>query len=115
MRRLYQKIYLVFLASLIAVVAIGGLSWRMGQANLPHSEGLDFAGELVLAALPPAAALPQAQHRAVERLGPHVRVRVPLFLQNPPPVAAARRPLPPPPPLAAGRGPVRARRGAAWR
>src|SRR5258707_899805 len=75
MRRLYQKIYLVFLASLIAVVAISGLSWRIGQANLPHSEVLDLAGELVLAALPPAVAPPQAQQRAVERLGRQLRIR----------------------------------------
>ena len=96
MRRLYQKIYLVFLASLIAVVAISGLSWRIGQANLPHSEVLDLAGELVLAALPPADAPPQAQQRAVERLGRQLRIDVALFDQNRAPVAAAGRPLPPP-------------------
>src|SRR5258708_13128600 len=107
MRRLYQKIYLVFLASLIAVVAISGLSWRMGQANLPHSEVLDFAGELVLAALPPADAPPQAQQRAVERLGRQLRIDVALFDQNPAPGPAAGRPFPPPPsaPAAARRLP----------
>src|SRR6266404_4491491 len=89
MRRLYQKIYLVLLASLIAVVAISGLSWRIGQPNLPHSEVLDLAGELVLAALPPADAPPQAQQRAVERLGRQLRIDVALFDQSRAPVAAA--------------------------
>jgi signal transduction histidine kinase len=114
MRRLYQKIYLVFLASLIAVVAISGLSWRMGQANLPHSEVLDFAGELVLAALPPADATPQAQQRAVERLGRQLRIDVALFDQNRAPVAAAGRPLPQPTPAAASGSWLRGRGGPAW-
>src|SRR5215470_4503419 len=114
MRRLYQKIYLVFLASLIAVVAISGLSWRMGQANLPHSEMLDFAGELVLAALPPADAPPQALQRAVERLGRQLRIDVALFDQNRALVAAAGRPLPQPASAAASGGWLRGRGGPAW-
>src|SRR5215467_8986470 len=114
MRRLYQKIYLVFLASLIAVVAISGLSWRMGQANLPHSEVLDFAGELVLAALPPADALPQAQQRAVERLGRQLRIDIALFDQSRAPIAAAGRPLPQPISAAASGGWLHGRGGPAW-
>src|SRR5260370_18865394 len=117
MRRLYQKIYLVFLASLIAVVPISGLSWRIGQANLPHSEVLDLAGELVLAALLPADAPPQLQQRAVERLAPQLRIDIALFGQSRAPVAAARPPLPPATPApATGRWvdapgrPARARR-----
>jgi len=114
MRRLYQKIYLVFLASLIAVVAISGLSWRIGQANLPHSEVLDLAGELVLAALPPADAPPQAQQRAVERLGRQLRIDVALFDQNRAAVAAAGRPLPQPTSVAASGGWLHGRGGPAW-
>ena len=114
MRRLYQKIYLVFLASLIAVVAISGLSWRIGQANLPHSEVLDLAGELVLAALPPADAPPQAQQRAVERLGRQLRIDVALFDQSRAPVAAAGRPLPQPTSVAPSGGWLYGRGGPAW-
>jgi signal transduction histidine kinase len=114
MRRLYQKIYLVFLASLIAVVAVSGLSWRIGQANLPHSEVLDLAGELVLAALPPADAPLQAQQRAVERLGRQLRVDIALFDQNRAPVAAAGRPLPQPTSVAASGGWLHGRGGPAW-
>jgi signal transduction histidine kinase len=114
MRRLYQKIYLVFLASLIAVVAISGLSWRMGQANMPHNEALDLAGELVLAALPPADAAPQVQQRAVERLGRQLRIDVALFDQNRAPVAAVGRPLPPPTAVGETGGWLHDRRGLAW-
>jgi signal transduction histidine kinase len=114
MRRLYQKIYLVFLASLIAVVAISGLSWRIGQANLPHSEVLDLAGELVLAALPPADAPPQAQQRALERLGRQLRIDVALFDHNRAPVAAAGRPLPQPTSVGENGGWLRGRGGPAW-
>src|SRR5215471_13178338 len=114
MRRLYQKIYLVFLASLIAVVAISGLSWRIGQANLPHSEVLDLAGELVLAALPPADAPPQAQQRAVERLGRQLRIDVALFDHNRDRVAAAGRPLPRPTSVGENGGWLRGRGGPSW-
>jgi signal transduction histidine kinase len=95
MRRLYQKIYLVFLASLLAVgVVISGLAWRIGQANLPHKEALELAGELAFAALPPADAPPREQQRAVERLGGRLRVDMALFDQNRTLVAAVGRPLP---------------------
>src|SRR5262249_42538354 len=114
MRRLYQKIYLVFLASLIAVAAISGLSWRIVQTNLPHSEVLDFAGELVLAALPPADAPSQAQQRAVERLSRQLRIDIALLDQNRAAVAAAGRPLPQPTSAAASGGWLHGRGGASW-
>jgi signal transduction histidine kinase len=96
MRRLYHKIYLVFLASLIAVVVISGLSWRIGQANFAHSEVLDFAGDLAMTALAPADAPLRAQQQAVERLGRRLRADIALFDQDRTPVAAVGRPLPPP-------------------
>jgi signal transduction histidine kinase len=114
MRRLYQKIYLVFLASLIAVVAISGLSWRIGQASLPHSEALEIAGELALAALPPADAPPQAQQRAVERLGGRLRIDLALFDHNRAPVAAVGRPLPQPISVGENGGWLHGRGGPAW-
>src|SRR5262249_57874617 len=81
MRRLYQKIYLVFLASLIAVVVIIGLAWRIGQVNSVHSEALELAGELAGAALP-SDAPPQALQRALERLGRRAPLDVGLFAKN---------------------------------
>ena len=113
MRRLYHKIYLVFLASLFAVVVISGLSWRLGQANFPHSEVLDFAGDLALTALAPADAPPRAQQQAIERLGRRLRADMALFDQNRAPVAAFGRPLPPPRSLGES-GWLNGRGGPAW-
>jgi signal transduction histidine kinase len=97
MRRLYQKIYLVFMASLVAVgLVISGLAWRIGQANLPHREALELAGELAFAALPPADAPQREQQRALERLGGRLHVDMALFDQNRAPVAAVGRPVPAP-------------------
>jgi signal transduction histidine kinase len=96
MRRLYQKIYLVFLASLIAVVVISGVSLRIGQANLPHGEILDLAGELAATALAPADAPPRAQQQAVERLSRRLRADIALFDPSRAPIAEFGRPLPPP-------------------
>src|SRR5262252_2254568 len=114
MRRLYQKIYLVFLASLIAVVVISGLSWRVGQANLPHGEVLELAGELAMAALPPLDASRQVQQQAVERLSRRLRIDIALFDQNRAPIAAIGRPLPQPPLFGESGVWLRGRGGPAW-
>ncbi|HMA71541.1 MAG TPA: ATP-binding protein [Xanthobacteraceae bacterium] len=114
MQRLYQKIYLVFLASLIAVVVISGLSWRVGQANLPHGEVLELAGELAMAALPPLDASRQVQQQAVERLSRRLRIDIALFDQNRAPIAAIGRPLPQPPLFGESGVWLRGRGGPAW-
>src|SRR5579872_2577865 len=113
MRRLYQQIYLVFLASLIAVVVMSGVAWRIGQANLPHSEIVDLVGELALTALPPADAAPQVQQRALERLGRRLRADLALFDQSRAPIAAIGRPLPRPT-TSGESGWLNSRGGPAW-
>ena len=112
MRRLYQKIYLVFLASLLAVVMISGLFWRLGQAGSPYSQVIELVTELASAALPPADASPQAQRQAVERLGRRLHADIALFDQNRIPIASAGRPLPQP--TNQNGGWLRARGGPAW-
>ena len=67
MRRLYQKIYLIILASLLTVVLIVGLFWRLGQPDRPYSQAFEIAGELAMAALPPADAPRRLQQQAVEQ------------------------------------------------
>jgi signal transduction histidine kinase len=96
MRRLYQKIYLVFLASLFAVVVLSGVAWRIGQANAPHSEALELAGELAGAALPPPEAPPQMLQRALERLGGRAGIDIALFDKNRALVVKVGKPLPQP-------------------
>jgi signal transduction histidine kinase len=112
MRRLYRKIYLVFLASLLAVVVIAGLFWHARQANSPYGQMLDLAGELALAALPPADAPPPVQRQALERLGRSLHADIALFDQHRTPIAAVGRPLPQP--TSDGGGWLRGRGGAAW-
>src|SRR5215467_1514092 len=112
MRRLYQKIYLVFLASLLAVVTISGLFWRLGQTGSPYGQALALVAELASAALPPADAPPQAQRQAVERLGRRLRAHIALFDQNRIPIAAVGRPLPQP--TSQNGGWLRVRGGPAW-
>src|SRR5215467_1150552 len=96
MRRLYQKIYLVFLASLTAVVVLSGVAWRIGQANAPHSEALELAGELAGAALPPPDAPRQILQRALERLGGRSGIDIALFDTNRALVVRVGKPLPQP-------------------
>jgi signal transduction histidine kinase len=114
MRRLYRKIYLAFLASLVAVVLAGGAAWRMGQSNLPHSEVLELAGEFAQAVLPPPEAPREEQQRAVERLGRRLRVDLGLFDRNREPVAAVGRKLPQPVAIGERGGLLLGRGGAAW-
>src|SRR5215467_8867349 len=113
MRRLYQKIYLVFLASLIAVVVIIGLAWRIGQANSVHSEALELAGELAGAALP-SDAPPEALQRALERLGRRAHLDVALFDKNRALVVRVGRPLPDPTSIGESGGWLRGPGGPAW-
>jgi signal transduction histidine kinase len=96
MRRLYQKIYLVFLASLLTVVVIVGLFWRMGQPEPPYSHAFEIAGELAMAALPPADAPRQLSQQAVEHLAQRLHADFALFDAERAPVAAAGHPVPPP-------------------
>jgi signal transduction histidine kinase len=113
MRRLYQKIYLVFLASLIAVVVTIGLAWRIGQVNSAHSEALDLAGELAGAALPPDAPPPVLQ-RVLERLAGRSRIDIALFDKNRALVVRVGRPLPQPIAVGESGGWLRGRGGPAW-
>jgi signal transduction histidine kinase len=108
MRRLYQKIYLVFLASLITVVVIIGLFWRLGQPEPPYSHAFEIAGELAMAALPPADAPRQLQQQAVEHLSQRLHADLGLFDAERAPLAAAGHPVPPPTGLGwvRGKGPA---------
>jgi signal transduction histidine kinase len=113
MRRLYQKIYLVFLASLIAVVVVIGLAWRVGQATSRHSEALELAGELAGAALPQDAP-PQVLQRALERLGGRARMDIALFDKNRALVVRVGRPLPEPTSVGESGGWLHGPGGPAW-
>jgi signal transduction histidine kinase len=114
MRRLYQKIYLVFLASLVAVVVIAGVVWHLGQGAAPHDDFFALAGELAQAALPAADAPREVQQRAVERLGRRLHVDLAVFDQNRALVASAGRSLPRPIMVGDKGGWLFGRGGPAW-
>src|SRR6266436_6981140 len=112
MRRLYQKIYLTIIASLLLVVLVAGGVWRWGGGP-PGPQVFEMAGELASMALPPADAPRAEQQSAVERLAQRFRTDLALFADNGMPIAAAGRPLPPPPPRGEG-GWTMGMGGPAW-
>ena len=81
MRRLYQKIYLTIVASMLAVVLVAGTLWRIGAGvrEPPLAQGLEIGGELFGAVLPDAHAPSEAQQRAVDDLGRRLKTDVALF------------------------------------
>jgi signal transduction histidine kinase len=97
MRRLYQKIYLTIIASLLLVVLVAGGVWRWGGGP-PGPQVFEMAGELASMALPAADAPQSEQQRAIEQLARRFRTDLALFSENGTPIATAGRPLPPPPP-----------------
>src|SRR5436190_19946098 len=112
MRRLYQKIYLTIIASLLLVVLVAGGVWRWADVP-PGPQVFEMAGELASMALPPADAPRADQQRAVERLAQRFRTDLALFADNGMSIAAAGRPLPPPPPRGEG-GWAMGMGGPAW-
>jgi two-component system, OmpR family, sensor histidine kinase RstB len=96
MKRLYQKIYLTIIASLLLVVLVAGAVWRLGADRMPVAQAFEMAGELAAAALPAADASPAAQQQAIERLAQRLRIDLALFDSSLGRIAASGRPLPPP-------------------
>src|SRR3954451_14607719 len=97
MRRLYQKIYLTIVASLLLVVLVGGAFWRMGAQVGPGAVAFDLASELASAALPPADASASGQRGALERLSRRVPADFALFDPSLNPIASGGGSLPAPP------------------
>ena len=56
MRRLYLRVYLAVLASLVAFALVSGVLWRQFGDAGPASHAFDAAGTLAQNALPPAGA-----------------------------------------------------------
>jgi signal transduction histidine kinase len=100
MRRLYQKIYLTIIASLVLVVLTVGLLWKFTAENSMATQGLEMAGELVASALPAETATREAQQAAIGRLGGRLSADVALFDPDGELIASAGHPLPSPPPRA---------------
>jgi signal transduction histidine kinase len=96
MRRLYLRIYLAVLVSLVAFALVAGALWR----HLGDGRGYAFevAGVLAQNVLPRADAPAPEQQAALERLAANLRADVALFAADRTPLAAVGAPLPAPDP-----------------
>lgn len=113
MRHLYHQLYLTIIASLLLVVLIAGLLWRLAPGDTPGSRAFEIAGELMAAELPPPGAAPATQQEAIDRLHDRLDIDLGLFDGARHLVAAAGRPVPPPP-ARQSHGWIYGRDGAAW-
>ena len=80
MRRLYLRIYLAVLASLVVFALVAGALWRFSRRVTDRAATASrSAGVLAQNVLPPADAPPAAQQAALERLAANLRADVGLF------------------------------------
>ena len=93
MRKLYLRIYLAVLASLVVFALAAGILWRqLGEHTGPH----EIAATLALNALPPADA-PREQHQAaLERLAANLHADISIFNSQNQLLGAVGKPLPVP-------------------
>ena len=110
MRRLYLRIYLAVLASLVAFALVSGFFWRQFGSGAPGEHAFDVAGALAQNALPPAWATKAEQQAALFRLAANLEADVSLFAPDRTPLAAVGSPVPAPDP-----GPERGRWLRTWR
>jgi signal transduction histidine kinase len=96
MNRLYKKVYLTILGSLLLVVVVSGLMWQLGAQRPPMSEALTLAGELITAALPPPDAPLADQAAAIGALAARLSSDITLFDAGFGVVASSAEPLRPP-------------------
>ncbi len=96
MRRLYQKIYLTIIASLVLVVLVAGAIWRFGAEYSPANQAFEIVGGVAAAVLPPASAPRAVQAQEIMRIAEQLGTDIALFDSEFRLIAAAGRPLPPP-------------------
>ncbi|MCB1501152.1 MAG: HAMP domain-containing histidine kinase [Bauldia sp.] len=93
MKRLYRKIYLAILGSLVLVVVLASLVWQFGGQGAPMSSALTLAGELVMAALPPPDAAAEEQQAVLSRLAGRLGTDLTLFDAERRVIASSAEPL----------------------
>ena len=98
MRRLYLRIYVAVLASLVAFALVAGLVWRVLGEGGSTGYAFEVAGVLAQNVLPPADAPAVLQQAALERLAANLRADVALFGADRSPLASVGGPVPAPGP-----------------
>ncbi len=111
MRRLYLRIYLAVLASLVVFALVAGFLWRTFAEYGPVGQVSQVASELARNILPPAGSPPEVQQAALERIAGNLRADAALFSPGRTRLAAVGRPVPPPDADMDDSGWVRWRRG----
>src|SRR5262249_36034411 len=114
MRRLYQKIYLTIVASLVLVVLVAGSVWRFGSEFSPARRAFEIVGGVAAAVLPPASAPQPVQAQAIARIAEQLGTDIAIYNESRELIAAAGEPLPPPLRGRSGRGWVYGAGGPAW-
>jgi signal transduction histidine kinase len=94
--RLFVKVYLTIVASLLLVVVVSALAFRAGPEVDAMRESFRMAGGVLTASLADAAAPPETQRVAVERLSRLIATDLALYTADGKLIAAAGEPLPPP-------------------
>jgi signal transduction histidine kinase len=97
MRRLFHKVYLTIIVSLLLVVLVAGAIWRAGWEQSPAGQAFEMAGELAAAGLPPESAARAVQQQAVERLAQRLGTDLALYDAARTLVVSAGTALPAPP------------------
>ena len=113
MKRLYHKIYLTIIVSLLMVVVVAGAIWRAGWETSPAGQAFEMAGELAAAVLPPPDAPRALQQQAIERFAHQIRTDLALYDAGFSLIAGDGAPLPVPPNRERGGGST-VPRGPAW-
>jgi hypothetical protein len=95
MRRLYQKIYLTIVASLVLVVLVSGGVWRFGSEFSPARQAFEIVGAVAAAVLPPANAPQPVQAQAITRIAEQLGTDLAIYNESRELIAAAGEPLRP--------------------
>src|SRR6516165_8882330 len=83
MRRLFHKVYLTIIASLVMVVVVAGAIRLGGWDVSPAGFAFEMAGELLAADLPPADAPRSAQQQAIAQLARRLGIDLSLYINDP--------------------------------
>lgn len=113
MKRLFYQVYLTIVASLILVVLSAGALWRFSAEHNQAERAFELAGQLAVAALPPAEASAARQRQALKRFSKLYEVDLALYGDSVQPIAATGEPLPFPL-QRRHTGPLFGRHGPAW-